>query len=120
MRKSITRAAAVAAGACAVGVTAATIAPAATSATLPKYYNVQSAGTTMGPGQAVQVSAGCKTGDHATGGGYSDGSESALITVEQSEPRDLNNAPVVWVVDAFNNGTQLLQRLGCVRSLQSA
>jgi hypothetical protein len=73
MRKSITRAAAVAIGACALAAAGVTLAPAAT--TTPTFYSVQSALTSVAPGaRPVQVLAQCKAGGYMTGGGYTFGS----------------------------------------------
>ena len=105
MNMTIKRAAAVAAGACALGIIAAAVAPAATSATLPKYYYNQSTGVAVNPGQSAQQIASCKTGDHPTGGGYTTGSESAVVTVETNEPFGASNNPNSWNVTVFDNGT---------------
>jgi hypothetical protein len=105
MRNNTTRAAAVVVGACALAITAAAVVPAATSATLPKYYYNQSTGANVNPGQFAQQIAHCNTGDHPSGGGYTTGSESALVTVETNEPFGAMNNPNSWNVTVLNNGT---------------
>jgi hypothetical protein len=59
-------------------------------------------------GQFAQATISCNTGDHATGGGWSDGSENVPVAVEESVPRILNNAPAGWMVNVLNTGTQSL------------
>lgn len=107
------RAAVAAVGACALVAATATVALASvpghgragapSAATLPKYYVVKSSTAFANPGTAGSASVLCNAGDHATGGGFFNGSSTSPISVERSYPS--STPPTGWTVLVFNNGT---------------
>jgi hypothetical protein len=98
------RAAAAAVGACALVAVGATVVPAATTSTTT-FYTVHSAQAEIGPGTNGSVGVGCKTGGHATGGGYTITPLTAPAYVEESFPGNGNVPPISWTVFVYNPGT---------------